>query len=443
MAGSSLRSPILPSRLVLRRAALWLVFLAPFFYVSYGAANWFAARQPHVPDLAFAWESHIPFVAWTILPYWSINLFYGIALFINDDPKQVDRLALRLLTAQIIAVTFFIAFPLRTIFARPETHGLAGFMFDLLGGFDKPFNQAPSLHIAIVVIIWDHFRRRFPRAVRVTWHVWCLLIAISVLTTWQHHVIDIPTGVMLGLFALWLWPHDRVSPASGFRLTTDHTARRLSFYYGAGALASLATSVVTTFFSPAGLILLWGTIALSIVAFGYAGAGAEVFQKDSNGTVGVASRILLLPYRAGVRLNIRAWTRGLPAAVAVQGGVQLGRFPRAQEGGAYTSVLDLTAELPRNASPVAWHALPSLDLLPVDPTVMKEAAALIERLRQQGPVLVCCALGFQRSASVVAFWLVAAGLAADGAEAARIIASSGRTVKLAPAALTAIAEASQ
>jgi hypothetical protein len=48
-------------------------------------------------------------------------------------------------------VTFFVLTPLRFSFEpKPETHGLAGFLFDALAGFDKPFNQAPSLHIALL-----------------------------------------------------------------------------------------------------------------------------------------------------------------------------------------------------------------------------------------------------------------------------------------------------
>ncbi|MCL2713527.1 MAG: phosphatase PAP2/dual specificity phosphatase family protein [Alphaproteobacteria bacterium] len=436
-----LRSPIPARPAVLRRATLWLLFLAPFFYATYGAANWFAATRPYVPNLAFEWESRIPFIAWTILPYWSINLFYAIALFVNDAPEQVDRLARRYLTAQMIAVSCFFAFPLRATFDRPETSGLPGMLFDILGGFDKPFNQAPSLHIALLVIIWGHFRRRFRHGPRILWHVWCLLIGVSVLTTWQHHVIDIPTGAMLGLFALWLWPHDRASPAAGFRLNPDRTAQRLALGYGAAALAFLAATILTTLLSAAGLILLWPAIALAIVAFGYAGAGSEVFQKDETGSLSPASRFLLLPYRAGVRLNIWAWTRRLPPAVAVRAGVHLGRFPTAAEASAYRAVLDLTAELPRSTSLVAWHAFPSLDLLPLEPAVMTEAADLLERLRKHGPVLVCCALGFQRSASIIACWLVATGLAADAAEAVRFLELSGRRVALAPATLAASAEA--
>jgi len=427
-------------REVVRRAALWLIFLAPIFFGTYGAANWLASLRPSVPSLAFDWERHIPFVAWTIIPYWSIDLLYTIALFVNDSPKQVGKLARRYLTVQFVAVSCFIAFPLQAIFIRPETGGLPGFMFDLLGGFDKPFNQAPSLHIALLVIIWDHLRGRFSGAARIAWHVWCLLIGLSVLTTRQHQVIDIPTGALLGLFALWLWPSDQASPTAGFRLTRDRTARRLAIYYCVGALFCLGAAVATTFISGAGLFYVWPALALAIVAFGYAGAGPAIFQKDDKGRLRLASWWLLLPYRLVVRLNIWAWTRRLPAAVPLRDGVYLGRFPRSHELAAYAGVLDMTGELPRiTTSNTTWRAFPTLDLLPIQTAVMTEAALLLEELRQRGPVLVCCALGFQRSASVVACWLVHKGLAADGAEAARMIASGGRRVHLTPQTLAAVA----
>ena len=63
-----------------RRAAAWLVLLGPFFYLSYGLANHLAASRADVPSLVFDWERHLPFWAWTIFPYWSLNLFYGLSL---------------------------------------------------------------------------------------------------------------------------------------------------------------------------------------------------------------------------------------------------------------------------------------------------------------------------------------------------------------------------
>ncbi|TIS62828.1 MAG: inositol phosphorylceramide synthase, partial [Mesorhizobium sp.] len=270
-------SPIAePYGRVVLRAALWLALLAPFFYSTYGFANWLASTRSHVGSIVFSWEHAIPFLAWTIVPYWSINLFYGLSLLLNDSRRGVDRLAGRYLTAQVVAVTCFILFPLTATFVRPATSGLPGFLFAVLGGFDKPFNQAPSLHIALLVIIWDHWRQRLSGPLRLLWHSWCFLIGASVLTTWQHHFIDIPTGALLG-----------------FRLTADAKAQRLALCYALGAALALAGATFGKLFSAIVLVLLWPALALAVVAFAYAGAGAKVFQKTPDGHVSLASRILL------------------------------------------------------------------------------------------------------------------------------------------------------
>lgn len=444
MEGIAAPARAVDRRAVLRAAALWLAFLAPFFYLSYGTANWLASLRTNVPNLAFGWERHIPFIAWTIIPYWSINAFYALSLFVNDTPEAVGRLARRYLTAQIVAVACFIAFPLEAIFVRPETQGLPGFMFDVLGGFDKPFNQAPSLHIALLVIIWDHWRTRLAGAWLAAWHAWCLLIGVSVLTTWQHHLIDIPTGALLGLFTLWLFPAGQPSPLAGFRPTGYPKARWLAAGYAAGAALLIALTVPATLHSGAGLLLLWPVLALAMVALGYAGAGERVFQKEADGRVSFASRWLLLPYRLGARLNIRWWTRRLAPTTEIAGGVFLGRMPGRGELAPYAAVIDMTAELPGlpGSGPV-WQAFPSLDLLPLPAARIHEAALAVEAARRHGPVFICCALGFQRSAMVMACWLVRAGVAADAAAAVARITAAGRPVHLSSEAHAAIAEAAR
>ncbi|WP_192181544.1 phosphatase PAP2/dual specificity phosphatase family protein [Mesorhizobium amorphae] len=416
---------------ILLRAALWLMLLAPLFYSTYGFANWLASRRDDVGSIVFAWERDIPFMAWTIVPYWSINLFYGLSLLLNDTKNGVDRLAGRYLTAQAVAVTCFILFPLKATFVRPETAGLPGFLFAVLGGFDKPFNQAPSLHIALLVIIWDHWRQRLSGITGVAWHIWCFLIGASVLTTWQHHFIDIPTGALLGFFALWLFPAKGELPFSGFRLTTDPKAKLLARFYALGAALALAGAALGAFASPVALILLWPALALAIVAFAYAGAGPKVFQKAADGTAPLASRIVLWPYRLGARINQWAWTRKLPAHVAVTDGVFLGRFPTAGEASGFGTVVDLAGELerPRGTS-CRWISLAVLDLLPAPEQRLTEAVAAIEAARKRGTVLVCCALGFQRSAGVVAEWLVATGRTHTAAQARKVLAASGRPVHI-------------
>ena len=66
-----------------RRALAWLLFLGPFFFLTYGLANWARPRSARTcRSLVFAWEHALPFSAWTIVPYWSIDVFYGLSLFV-------------------------------------------------------------------------------------------------------------------------------------------------------------------------------------------------------------------------------------------------------------------------------------------------------------------------------------------------------------------------
>jgi membrane-associated phospholipid phosphatase len=84
--------------------------------------------------------------------------------------------------------------------------GAAGALFTLLAGFDKPFNQAPSLHIGLLVVLWAVYATRARGVWRWILHAWFALIGISVLTTYQHHLVDVPTGAAVGCFALFLFP---------------------------------------------------------------------------------------------------------------------------------------------------------------------------------------------------------------------------------------------
>jgi membrane-associated phospholipid phosphatase len=184
------------------RAALWTGFLVPFFFASYGLANWLAAQCTDVGSIVFAWERHIPFLAWTIVPYWSIDALYGLSLFFCRSGKEVDRVAKRLLSAQVVAVACFILFPLALTSERPEITGWAGPLFALLESFDGQHNMTPSLHIALLVILWTLYAKHVPRRWAWALHAWCALIGVSVLTTWQHHFIDVPrrlAGVVLRL----------------------------------------------------------------------------------------------------------------------------------------------------------------------------------------------------------------------------------------------------
>lgn len=430
------------STLPWKRGVIWLLFLGPFFFLSYGFSNQLAAERGLAASFYYPWERHIPFLPWTIVPYWSIDLLYGFSFLCCRSPRDVDRHGLRLFTAQIIAIACFLAFPLRFAFERPPSDGLLGTLFDTLSSFDQPYNQAPSLHIALLVLIWIQFARlRTEPLVRLIIHGWTLLIGISVLTTWQHHFIDLPTGAALGMLCLWLWPENQdISP---FRRTTPIVwqRRRLAVWYGlAAAVAAVVSITLAANFNAFILIIGWVSIALALVAWNYAWAGAPGFQK-LDGRHSLATTWLAAPYTLGAWINSRLWTRQRPQADAITDDIWLGRLPTPSEmqAGGFSALCDLTAELPAPLGPWRYAGHPWLDLVPPDAEQLLAAAHSIEALRGGGPVLVACALGYSRSAGAVAVWLRLSGHCPDMATAITLLSERRPTVIICPELRAALA----
>jgi membrane-associated phospholipid phosphatase len=198
-----------------RRASLWLILLSVLFYVSYGVSNWLASQRAHVDAIVFAWEHAVPFISWTIIPYWSVHVLFLLSFYLCRTRSELDSHARRLLTAQVVAICCFIVFPLRVSFARPPVEGAFAFLFEPLRLLDQPFNEAPSLHVATMTILYDLYARVLPRRALPAFAAWAIVVVASVMTTYQHHFIDIPTGFLLGLLCLWLWPRE-----GGNRLST-------------------------------------------------------------------------------------------------------------------------------------------------------------------------------------------------------------------------------
>ncbi len=150
----------------------------------------------------------------------------------------------------------------------------------------------------------------------------------------------------------------------------------------------------------------------------------------------LASRWLLWPYRIvpgsmpgpGPERSHRRWRSPTAFSWAA--------FRAAKRVDPYAAIVDLAAEFERPAAAPKWT---------VDPNARSGHAVACRgrcggakpsrQARQTSPggkVLVCCALGFQRSARVVARWLVLTGRAPDEAAAIARITACGRPVVLHP-----------
>lgn len=394
----------LPLRLY---ALLWLALVGLVFYSSYGLVNWLSALRAPVPEIAYDWERQIPFLAWTILPYWTLNGFYAVAFFLCRSREELHDYIRQLLAAQALAVLCFLLFPLQFSWGKPVTEGLSGWLFSSLAAFDQPYNQAPSLHIILTLIVGRFYWQRLPPRWRVPLLLWFALIALSVLTTWQHHFIDIPTGALAGALILWLFPGQGRSPWHRMHHPTPgHIRWAAGNGVLAGALACLSL--------PGGgwLWWLWPAVAFSLLAACYAVLGAQALQKQHHGRHSLAASLLLLPYLLVARLNMAYWLRRQPLSAAVTERLHIGSVLAARQ---HALVLDTCAEYPACGQWLQYHSVPMLDMVAPPAADLRRAADLLQQMLEQHAqaVLVCCALGYGRSAAVLITWLLRHGGCAD------------------------------
>lgn len=193
-------------------AAWRLLLVSTIFVVVYFSANYLTSLRSDIGVGVFDWEHAIPFVEWTVVPYLSIFLLLPLSFFVCRDVQELQRHTHRLLLALALAAACYAAFPLGFHFTRPEPQGPLAPLFGVLWSVDLPFNRAPSLHIVVLKLMWPRLTAWVAAGwLRVAMHAWLAAIGVSVLTTYQHHVIDIVGGVAVAgaCFALTLRDEQR------------------------------------------------------------------------------------------------------------------------------------------------------------------------------------------------------------------------------------------
>ena len=201
----------------LRTAISYACAQAALFVLVYGGCLSFTVSRGDVGRMYSDWELHIPLVPAMIIPYFSIYALYFIAFFVcRNDASELKLLSVRLTVAQLVAAACYLMFPLECGFHRPTIEGPFATMFKLLDATDRPYNLAPSLHVTTAVILGAVFVAKTRGSLRAALTTWFALIAISTVLTWQHHLVDVIGGAMLGMACLrirWQRPAPRLAEA--------------------------------------------------------------------------------------------------------------------------------------------------------------------------------------------------------------------------------------
>ena len=410
--------------------------LSALFLVVYGSTNWFTAQRANVPTLFFEWERSIPFVPLMIVPYMSIDLFFVAAPFLCTSNRELATFSKRVAAAIVIGGLCFLLFPLRFAFERPHAPGWLGALFDWFRGFDQPYNLLPSLHIALRTILANHYARHTRGFLRVASNIWFILIGLSAVLTYQHHVMDVVAGFALGVYCLYFFSEETAQlPATRDPL--------IAWYYVLGAFSLGAVAILCW---PWGVVLLWPELSLLIVATAYLGTGPGIYRKRNGrlpwptwwalGPVLLGQEISRRYYRrqcdAWNELTPRVWIGGVlnrsEAAAAVENGV--------------TAVLDLTAEF-SEASPfrkVEYRNVPVLDLTAPTSAQLEEMAAFIEEQAGKGIVYVHCKIGYSRTVAAVIAYLLRSGIVTSVEEGLELVRTARPRVVVRPEVRVALEE---
>jgi len=218
-------------------------------------------------------------------------------------------------------------------------------------------------------------------------------------------------------------PGDELSPLPPRLNSLRLSPMRLALFYllSGWALVYLAAQYT----GPLRWMLLWPGVSLILVALAYAGLGARLLGKKSDGRVPAWAMALHFPVW---------WLRRLtsePSRQLVAPGVWLGRRPRQGEvPDGVGLIVDMTAEFPRprGARHVGYFCLPTLDGLAPRAKLFRQLVDSV--LAADKEVYLCCAAGHGRSAAVAAAVMIARNQAADVDEAEHILRATRPAVAL-------------
>jgi hypothetical protein len=276
-------------------ALMWMSGLVAFFFATYAFSYWMSSLRHDVPSIVFGWERHIPFLPWTIVPYWSTDLIYVLSAFLFSTRAELATHCKRLLAVQVISVAVFLLFPLKFTFSQPETTGLLGWMFAARTGIDPLFNEAPSLHIGLMVVLWAAYGRYLRGGALWLMRGWFLLTMLSTLTTYRHHFFDLPTGLWVGLFCLAMFPDGEQAPPCG-------TPADRRFHFAAWHLGGALICVAAAYWlGGVGWLMLWPAGALAIVA-GVGLSGRPGLVRNADGRLMPEMVVLVAPYLLMLRV---------------------------------------------------------------------------------------------------------------------------------------------
>lgn len=155
----------------------------------------------HHYDMTTPIDMLVPFMPWTILIYFGCFIIWGVNYYLcaAQDKGARDRFFCADVISKGIGLLFFILIP--TTNTRPEIadQNIWGFLMTFLYKVDPADNLFPSFHCLVSWLCWIGVRKRkdIPPLYRHFTLAAAVAVCVSTLTTRQHVIADVISGILL------------------------------------------------------------------------------------------------------------------------------------------------------------------------------------------------------------------------------------------------------
>lgn len=377
------------------------------FLIIYNFCGWYASNLENVGSFVFRFEDNIPFLAWVIVPYMSSGLFFALIFFMCSGQKELLLLTKRINFVTIVSGLFFIILPLKFTFTKPEIDSpILRFFFQFLNTWDTNYNQAPSLHISYACIFWSVLSRELHGKWKKVAAIWLLLMGISTLTVYQHHLIDIIAALLLICITFLLFPERK-----------DRNYYIGIIYFIASILFVVTALFIYQYISNYSLILLWLSATLLLVGIAYITSNHR-FLKREDGTISVLKKIIYLPYIAIYKIfRLFFCKNGKHPVTEIYPRVFLGPILNQKQVDEFninskTIVIDLSAELEENKAirqKSVYHSFPILDIGVAEKeyidSILKTLSGLYANMDSDQKIYIHCLMGYSRSVFIATIFI--------------------------------------
>ncbi len=196
----------LPLFLTRETKLFWGLSLYAVAGSAYLLTNHFPLRPPiELPMTSL--DNWVPFLPYTLWIYLSEYLFFLVVYYHIENLDTANKYLYALAALSAISALIFIVFPTtypRHLFPLPgDLDPFTAFSFRILRESDNPTNCSPSLHVSSVFLSAFLFINEQKKKLA-NFLFWGVLIALSTLTTKQHYLADVVSGIALSL-AVYLY----------------------------------------------------------------------------------------------------------------------------------------------------------------------------------------------------------------------------------------------